>query len=704
MRTLFICLLIIFSIRALLGYQLGAQAWSIEAILSDSFSALLLYSATFLAGYFHRILAAVLMLLCTALLLASMESVIALGKPVDLRDLVYVSDGKFMRSSVAYLSHPWISLGLLILAIFGGWSVLRGPHPRHHWTLPFVAITGLLLSPGSQWQQSNLLALGVARAGQHAQATAISLPGVTDQGISIRSDGIAPAENIVLLVLEGIPGAYLKQLQLSEQSQKLPAMNALSSIARQGLIAPNAISHSPQTIRGLYAMLCGDYSKLSLDTFKASEYLGLAESQRPPCLPHLLAREGYSTHYLQAADLSFMEKDRFMPVIGFEEVHGRESLPGSDSDIGWGPDDGMFLTQAAQRIIQLHAKQERFFITLLTVGTHHPYTLPLQNTTRGQNRKLAAIQHLDQALADFWEALLTAGVMKDSLLLITSDESHGVNTIPGGGNWVSMVALGRDLPNIVNTQLYGLKDIQHSIMDYLGLANSTGNSLFRSYPEQAPQLAWSDRLYLADPLLGLHWCELEDFCWRAPSYQNLLFAPVKDNPPIGISGDEARSINAQIVSIKANADSRLKLAANREGVQTGPRVVDATPGLGQFLQAGQYLYLPAGSEVSVALKLRFSSAEADARLGVFQAVKAADPTAADLSGKIDLPELAPNEQLTLRYQFSTGETGQLAHPVLFSRLKGKTGSINLLEFSVSPSVGESNPEHEQPHVEIITLQ
>ena len=41
------------------------------------------------------------------------------------------------------------------------------------------------------------------------------------------------------------------------------------------------------------------------------------------CLPAALAEAGYATVYLQAAPLTFMLKDKFMPRIGFERVARR---------------------------------------------------------------------------------------------------------------------------------------------------------------------------------------------------------------------------------------------------------------------------------------------------------------------------------------------------------------------------------------------
>ena len=128
--------------------------------------------------------------------------------------------------------------------------------------------------------------------------------------------------NVLLLVLEGIPGVYLEQVQSFTGVESLIQIPKLSQLSGNALIAPNFVTHNRHTIRGLYSMLSGDMSKLSLTTPKIYEYISLPEDSRFSCFPRILADAGYNTAYLQVADLGFMSKDRFMPAAGFQRVAG----------------------------------------------------------------------------------------------------------------------------------------------------------------------------------------------------------------------------------------------------------------------------------------------------------------------------------------------------------------------------------------------
>ena len=71
-------------------------------------------------------------------------------------------------------------------------------------------------------------------------------------------------------------------------------------------------------------MLCADYPRLTDGTLVTQELLSDPLAASRDTLPNILARNGYSTTYLQAAGLRFMDKDRFMKLIGFKEIGGEE--------------------------------------------------------------------------------------------------------------------------------------------------------------------------------------------------------------------------------------------------------------------------------------------------------------------------------------------------------------------------------------------
>ena len=130
-------------------------------------------------------------------------------------------------------------------------------------------------------------------------------------------------------------------------------------------------------------MLCADYPRLTDGTLITQELLSDPSAASRDTLPNILARNGYSTTYLQAAGLRFMDKDRFMKLIGFEEIEGEEWFDHTPPTFFtyWGINDRDFFLQSLKKIEALNEKRRErgaqgeaspWFLTLLTVGTHHP--------------------------------------------------------------------------------------------------------------------------------------------------------------------------------------------------------------------------------------------------------------------------------------------------------------------------------------------
>jgi glycerophosphoryl diester phosphodiesterase len=446
----------------------------------------------------HIVIASVVLLFLSLFHIANMEMAAALNTYINIVDLHYATDTHFIRGTLSNLTFPWYSFFLLFSVILYLISLTRiGKKPPIK--LKYLALCMLalllciiLLSPrGGQWPNSNLLWLSftrsIARTG-----------GVTDHGLAseINADIVdlpppgpendielffnpppSSNRNVLFVVIDGIPGVYVKQVQEWTGVKYPVVMRNLSRIAERSLIVPNFIAHNRQTIRGLYSLLSGDYPKLSITTPKIYEYVQLPRELRPPCLPEILASFGYTTVYLQAADLAFMSKNKFMPESGFQLVMGKEIFRYQHVPFGWGPDDKAFFEQAADFIENLDKTSKPWFVTLLNVGTHHPYAVPEEWESKFSSRKEAVIAYLDEAVGQFFNRLEQSGILNDTLLLITSDESHGVTGQPYGNYWGLAVVCSPESYHIVNPGTFGLIDIPYSVLDYLDL-----NEVFHSFP------------------------------------------------------------------------------------------------------------------------------------------------------------------------------------------------------------------------------
>lgn len=439
---------------------------------------------------------------------ANFETIAALGSVAAFGDAHFLGDRTFLLGSVAAASRPW---GMAVLAAASGilaWIGLPRLGPRAvvaAGVLGVVLFASAWVPPREQgvagWRRVNVVQHNVQALllrGREDRAW-LDPPGAMLERLpelAADLDGEPrfawePARrNVLLVVLEGVSGAYIEPVARAHGRGAIMAMNHLDRLVREGVGYTTFVNHNRRTNRGLYALLCGELPSLPSGIAKMTV---AASEPWQTCLPEILGEAGYHTAYLQAAPLAFMVKDRFMARAGFAEVEGNRSLERYYLRSRWGVDDRAFLEQAAEKIERLEAGRRPWFLTLLTVGTHHPYTVPPPYASANQRESVqGAFAYLDVAVGEFMERIDALGIRDDTLVLFVSDESAGdwgratdSTSARLTQNWGFAAAL---LPESHRAQVrdpVAQIDVPVSILDYLGLHEAAegffGRSLFRRY-------------------------------------------------------------------------------------------------------------------------------------------------------------------------------------------------------------------------------
>lgn len=568
--------------------------------------------------------------------LATAELVSAVGRLPNAADLHYLIDPQFLANSTGGgFAQPWLGatlfLGMVIWLItqYLGRSSATPGLPRSAWGAPLLLLIAhwgaqhLYPSEEDQWRLFNLphqlMAAGVGDVQASAQAwfegEVVDLPpqmaGLTQLDLDGQKLLAAPgrARNVLIIALEGIPGAYVgvnrQALHSSYQENLMPN---LSRWAERGMNTPDYVLHSHQTIRGLYAMLCGDYDKLDNGTPKGVEMLTQSERNQA-CLPAQLHKNGFATHYLQGAGLRFMAKDKIMPHIGFHATHGLEWFTnGNYLEFPWGKDDKAFFEGALDYVGQLKNQKKPWMLTLLTVGTHQPYSAPEDYLERYDTPKQAAVGYLDDALGQFLSGLERQGILKDTLVIITSDESHGIEGVRLASSWGFnlMLAPEQDQLPSVKSGVYGHVDLSASILDYFDLpvpSTLSGRSLFRDYETGREIMSFTnDKLRYHDGQGTLTEC---DFQQRCRYYASAGFIAERATLTGQYGGVRARQIVARATALDR---SLLRTPLNQHYQFGSPAIIPLQAQIkddwADNLIGAQYLEMPEGSQTRVRLTVR----------------------------------------------------------------------------------------------------
>lgn len=485
---------------------------SLQGTLSD-FTCALLIGAMF--SYCNRTVRAPLVLVWTLLQIGSYMLLGAMARLPSWSDFHFLMDRSFVENSAGEIGiSQWMAVSFITIAAIVSLAFPRNvPSAKAAvWRICSVSMI-VLTAAGALSIQKNLVKKDEGSENLYSyynpvhwlaaeayqtltqNSTPLPAPTVMQEDLSGQSliDGPGKAKNVLIVAMEGMTGAYLsqarEQLGISGEDPAL-LFPKLSEFSKQGMVTPDFITHSHQTIRGLYSILCADMDKLSNGAPKAVE-LQNSPQRAANCLPSVLKNNGYSTHYLQGAGLAFMGKDRIMPMIGFQQTHGNEWFTKRHHlNFGWGVDDKTFFEGALSYIetLQRDARREPekpWMLTLLTVGTHQPYAAPDKMVEKYGSRKAASVAYLDESVTSFLQSLKRRGVLKDTLVIITSDESHGSEIADWVSSWginIVFAPEGKKLP-LVNSGQYALSDTSLSVLDYLGLdpQKTAGRSLFRTY-------------------------------------------------------------------------------------------------------------------------------------------------------------------------------------------------------------------------------
>ncbi|MHB8790612.1 MAG: LTA synthase family protein [Desulfobulbaceae bacterium] len=643
------------------------------------------------------------MLLIWALFQATAhELYAAMHRLPSWQDVHYLFDPTFVKNSTAgfHLASPWPVALLLLSAVFA--CLVPVQRPRAGFlgkgfalALALFVIHGVASNNAKeqslaarynplQWLLTDALSMPL-RSGQKPVPLAelpLGLTRVDLNGAPLIQHG--RAKNVLIVLLEGIPGLYYPEIREAMGVESSPiAMTGLAENTRNAMLIPDFVAHSHQTIRGLYSILCGDVSELSYKTPKAIDLLGLPE-QAKECLPARMADNGWDTHFLQGAGLTFMSKDRVMPNIGFQEVHGNEWFSGTAEDtFEWGVIDSAFFKGAGEYITELQAKNRPWLLTLLTVGTHQPYSVPDAVAARYPSRKDAAVALLDQAVAQFIKGLRQDGVLDDTLVIITSDESHGNDLAEWMCSWGMAIVLAPEqeqLPRL-HQDTFGLMDIAASVLDYFRLdipAAVIGRSFFRDYNTPREMVAYTAG--------KLRWHTSQDLLFECTLKDGCLVGKAKSllgSPPEGLVAD-TENRGPGLFAAAAALDN--KLIAGRETrrlefasgeIRTLPEKVGNE--WADNLVGAQYLDFPANSKVHVSIRVKAIQAQENG-VQLKLSLRQWEHLVTDIPYS-DFPLLHTGEETTVEFDF--------VNPVLRESFsfhltgEGRQSAIQIKEFNVT---------------------
>lgn len=371
----------------------------------------------------------------------------------------------------------------------------------HEHTNPFVY--AMLKAYDRSQQQADVLAPEpVAAAGELWRARS-----VIDTAVIPATQVKRKKYNVIFYIMESTSSKYS-----SLDVKGKPVMPIFQNLKKQAFVTRRHYSQFPLSVNARYNALMSAYNPPN------KNWLPMSEPNFPaPTVFEVFKDAGYRTAVLHTASLDNWSYRDFLKTRRLDYQADMATLSGPDvvKTSGFSIDDRAYIKPAIDFIAR--SKDTPWFITLIPVMPHHPYTIPFpeyemylpaeieatpSRSERLLKEYLNSLHYADATLGELVKALETAGVLDDTLLCIFAD--HGEAFYQHAGNYLHALQLYDEnvaVPFIIyNRKLFPEKkvyagvsrniDVAPTALDIAGIAappSFMGVSLVRAH---RPNLAY----------------------------------------------------------------------------------------------------------------------------------------------------------------------------------------------------------------------
>ena len=215
-----------------------------------------------------------------------------------------------------------------------------------------------------------------------------------------------------------------------------------------------------------------------------------------PSFVQVLTENGYSTHYMSAADPAWDNLGVWMSKWYTAEHYNRER-----------EDDSTFIDNAIEYVRDTLSKEGKpFLATLMTRSNHYPFNFAAGMTDEQKNRPLqerinVTMNYADRQIARFFHSIENEEWYKNTYVIIMADHGfplgeNGVSTMNGGGfsnvSWIPFFIHGKGLDAVRDTTTAAQIDIAPTVLELAGFAVPNifmGHNLLRGNVTKADSVA-----------------------------------------------------------------------------------------------------------------------------------------------------------------------------------------------------------------------
>ena len=271
--------------------------------------------------------------------------------------------------------------------------------------------------------------------------------------------------NFILVLMESQRGRNTGYMNPQIQPSPTPFMD---SLAAQSHVWMRMHTSGVPTTGGVLSTHIGipHHSRLAQATDLAHVTI--------PSFVQVLTENGYSTHYMSAADPAWDNLGVWMSKWYTAQHYNRER-----------EDDSTFMDHAIEYVRDTLSKEGKpFFATLMTRSNHYPFNFAAGMTDEEKARPLqerinVTMGYADRQLARFIHAVENEEWYKNTYVIVMADHGfplgeNGVSTMNGGGfsnvSWIPFFIHGKGLDAVRDTMTAAQIDMAPTVLELAGFA------------------------------------------------------------------------------------------------------------------------------------------------------------------------------------------------------------------------------------------
>lgn len=233
----------------------------------------------------------------------------------------------------------------------------------------------------------------------------------------IANNGAPIKPNVMFVIMESLSADYMGTF--GNNGGLTPNLDRL---ATQGLLFTNMYANGTRTVRGLEALT------LSTPPSPGNSIVRRPENDGLFSLGHVFRSKGYETLFVYGGFGYFDNMNGFYSANEYH-VYDRSDFPKNRVAFAnaWGVDDESLFNNAIDLANDRYSRKKPFFVTIMTVSNHRPYTYPSGkiDLPSGKSGRAGGVKFADYAVGRLIEESKNQPWFKNTIFVFVADHTAG---------------------------------------------------------------------------------------------------------------------------------------------------------------------------------------------------------------------------------------------------------------------------------------